>query len=283
MVDPALARTMWTLFEPLHAVTYFTPQARAAFEAAGLRGFWRGYFAGRAAPLGPVDAAPVRALFFGFAPPMVARALPDVWQRAAPERVLAARVEGAVLALDAAGVGPPEAVAEAGDLLAEVARAVDTEGRALAAANAALPWPDAGPARLWHAATVLREHRGDGHMAALLTAGFDGCESVVWRGARDDGREWLQMARGWTDDDWAAGQERLVRRGWLDEAGRVTDPGRRVYEQVEATTDRLAARPWESLHEADRQRLAALLRPLVEAAATALPYPNPIGLPRPSA
>ena len=59
----AAARRMWTLFEPVHVVTYFSPEGRDAFEAAGLRGFWRGYFAGRAAPLGRTGAAPVVAIF----------------------------------------------------------------------------------------------------------------------------------------------------------------------------------------------------------------------------
>src|SRR5574342_764117 len=95
------ARRMWVLFESVHAVTYFAPEARAAFEAAGLRGFWRGYFAGRAAPLGPVNAAPVIALFNSFSPSMVQRAIPDVWTRAMPDAALAARVDGAASALRA--------------------------------------------------------------------------------------------------------------------------------------------------------------------------------------
>lgn len=86
---------MWTLFEPIHAVTYFAPEARAAFEEAGLRGFWRGYFAGRAAPLGPTGAAVVTASFFNFAPAFVARAIPAVWDLIAPEDALATRLAGA--------------------------------------------------------------------------------------------------------------------------------------------------------------------------------------------
>src|SRR5262245_8182989 len=89
-------RAMWAVFEPIHVVTYFSAQARDALTAAGLRGFWRGYFAGRAAPLGPVPAAPVLASFFSFAPSMVTRALPEVWTMAAPELVLKARSDGAV-------------------------------------------------------------------------------------------------------------------------------------------------------------------------------------------
>src|SRR5689334_3792199 len=174
------ARRMWTLFEPVHVVTYFAPEARAAFEAANLRGFWRGYFAGRSAPLGPVDAAPVIALFFGFAPAMVSRALPDVWSRATPAESLAARLAGARASLSPLfdGAGP---IDEAADLLRAAATAVPTGGRALGAANAALPWPDDALGVLWHAATILREQRGDGHVAALLVAGLDGAEAGVWR------------------------------------------------------------------------------------------------------
>src|SRR5205823_7591950 len=139
-----------------------------AFEDAGLRGFWRGYFAGRAAPLGAVGAATVVASFFNFAPAMVARAVPDVWQRAAPADVLRARTDGAVAALDRLLAGQPAgAVAEAAELLTAATTGLDTAGRVLGAANAALDPPAAPVGRLWHASTVLREHRGDGHVAAL--------------------------------------------------------------------------------------------------------------------
>src|SRR5215510_1183120 len=131
-----VARRMWTLFEPVHTVTYFAAEARAAFEAAGLRGFWRGYFAGRAAPLGRVEAAPVIALFNSFAPQMVQRAIPDVWTRATPEEALVARVEGATGALRTlAGSMNERDVAEAADLAERAASLTRTSGRALGAAN----------------------------------------------------------------------------------------------------------------------------------------------------
>src|SRR5688572_30073430 len=144
-----IARRMWTMYEPLHDVTYFTPESREQFEAAGLRGFWRGYFAGRSAPLGAVGAAPVTASFFSFAPSMVERALPDVWSRATPQAALDARREGAVAALKRL-LGEQD-VTEAADLLSTAASHVDTAGRVLAAANAALETPDDPLARLWHA------------------------------------------------------------------------------------------------------------------------------------
>lgn len=286
-------RRLWSLFEPLHAVTYFTPEAAAAFEAAGLTGFWRRYFAGRAAALGPVGPGPVTAAFFGFAPAMVSRAFPGVWSRISPAAALEAREAGAVAALtslfadrqaDLAVPDPRLRVSEAADALSAAARLIDTPGRVLAGAYADLPWPHEPVARLWHAATVLREHRGDGHVAALLTAGVDGCESLVWRVGLDGGalREVTQPARGWTDDEWQAAAGRLERRGWLTAGGRATDAGRAAYEQVEALTDRLAAGPWERLGAAGTERCAALLAPLAERAWAALPDDNPIPLRRPA-
>src|SRR5262249_12067381 len=166
---------MWTLFEPVHDVTYFAPEARAAFEAAGLRGFWRGYFAGRSAPLGRISAAPVTASFYTFAPAMVSRALPAVWDLASPQDALRAREAGAVVALGGRLAGKDGAVRVAADKLAQAAADLACWGRVLAGANAVLPVPDEPLARLWHAATVLREHRGDGHFAALVAADVDGC------------------------------------------------------------------------------------------------------------
>lgn len=281
MGSDSVQRQAWALFEAVHAVTYFDPVARARFEAAGLRGFWRGYFAGRSAPLGAIGAGPVTAAFFGFAPAMVARALPDVWTRVTPEAALAARLEGARAALAGLLAGIPAAdVAEAAEALSAAARAVDLPGRVLAAANADLPWPDDPIGRLWHAATILREQRGDGHVAALLTAGVDGGESVVWRSALEGGamRARMQTARGWTDDQWQAASERLAGRGWLTTAGTPTGAGQAAYAQVEALTDQLAAGPWRRLGADTTGRCIQLLEPLAARAGTVLPVDNPIPL-----
>jgi hypothetical protein len=281
MRSPSVERRLWSLFEPVHAVTYFTAHAARAFEEAGLRGFWRGYFAGRSAPLGAIGPGPVTAAFFGFAPAMVARALPDVWTRITPSAAIAARVAGARAALAELLAGAT-GVAEAADLLSAAARAVDLPGRVLAGAYADLPWPDADLDRLWHAATILREHRGDGHVAALLTAGVTGCESVVWRTAleTDLTRARVQRARGWTDDEWEAATDGLRSRGWLGTDGTATDPARIRYAQVEALTDRLAAGPWVHLGPDRTERCAQLLEPLAARVWTALPDDNPIPLRR---
>ena len=146
MTDAAhAARSMWTLFEPVHAVTYFAPQARAAFEQAGLRGFWRGYFAGRSAPLGPVSAAVVGASFFNFAPGMVARAVPGVWELISPEEALRVRVAGACQALGGLLAGQEAAAEAAAGLLWRAVGELDCAGRVLAAANVALPAAKDGP------------------------------------------------------------------------------------------------------------------------------------------
>ena len=280
---------MWTLFEPIHAVTYFAPEARSAFERAGLRGFWRGYFAGRAAPLGPVGAAVVGAAFFNFAPAFVSRAIPGVWQLISPEQALRTRLNGAVDALGGLLAGREAQAAAAADLLCRAAGEADCAGRVLAAANVALPASAAadgssqvsGLARLWQAATVLREHRGDGHFAALAAADIDGCEAVVLRCGLDLRREDMQPIRGWTDEQWAGAHARLADRGWVGAGGKLTSAGRQAHAAVEAATDRAAARPWARLGAETADELATLLTPLTQACAASMPYPSPVGVPVP--
>ncbi len=272
---------MWTLFEPIHAVTYFAPEARSAYEQAGLRGFWRGYFAGRAAPLGAASAAIVTASFFNFAPAFVARAVPGVWDLATPDEALRTRMAGATEALQNLLAGRETDAATAADLLWRAIGELDFSGRVLAAANAALPVPEGGLARLWQAATVLREHRGDGHFAALAAADIDGCEAVALRCGLDLLREDLQPVRGWTDEAWDDALSRLAGRGWVGGDGELTSAGREAHAAVESATDWAAARPWARLGPEATAEIVNVLTPLAQACATALPYPNPVGLPAP--
>jgi hypothetical protein len=268
------ARVMWRLFEPIHTVIYFVPTARTPFEDAGLRGFWRGYFAGRAAPLGRVGAAPVVASFFGFAPSMVERALPAVWELITPADALRARLAGASAALRELLAGREAEVTRAAEVLEHAIEGLDGAGRVLAAANMALAVPDEPYSRLWHAATVLREHRGDGHVAALVAAGVGGGESLVLRAGLDIPRQSLQPVRGWTDEQWEQARSRLVARGWLDGAGVITAEGKQRYQEIEDVTDAVAAQPWSGLDAGS----IALLEPLAAVCAAQMPSPNPIGL-----
>jgi hypothetical protein len=272
---------MWTLFEPVHAVTYFAADARSAYERAGLRGFWRGYFAGRAAPLGAANAAVVTASFFNFAPAFVARAVPGVWELITPADALRVRLEGATAALRVLLAGQEAAAAAAADLLWRAIGELDFAGRVLGAADAALPVPEDGLARLWQAATVLREHRGDGHFAALATADIDGCEAVALRCLMDLRRELMQPVRGWTDEAWGDALARLAARGWVDGDGNLTVAGRDAHAAVEAATDEAASRPWARLGPEVAAEIVRVLTPLARACASVLPFPSPIGLPGP--
>jgi hypothetical protein len=274
---------MWTLFEPIHAVTYFAPQARSAYELAGLRGFWRGYFAGRAAPLGAASAAVVTASFFNFAPAFVARAIPGVWELITPDEALRVRMAGATEALRSLLAGREADAAAAADLLWRAIEELDFSGRVLAAANAALPVRQDGLAGLWQAATLLREHRGDGHFAALAAADIDGCEAVALRCCLDLRREDLQPVRGWTDEAWDEALARLAERGWVGADGELTSAGREAHAAVENATDWAAARPWARLGSEATAEIAAVLTPLARACASVLPYPNPVGVPAPGA
>lgn len=277
-----LARGMWTLIEPVHAVTYFGPQALTAFTELGLRGFWRGYFAGRSAPLGEASPQVVTAVFHTFAPSFVARAVPGIWDLTTPANALAARVDGAARALSALPAARDTATSEIADLLCAATEDLDCSGRALAAANSALPAPDHELGRLWWAATLLREHRGDGHFAALTAAGIDGCEAIVLRCAMDLEREPMQRMRGWTDEQWEAARARLIDRGWLTGDGALTDAGRRAHADVENATDRAASRPWARLGADRTAHLSEKMLPLASACAALPPFTSPSGVPAPA-
>jgi len=278
------ARRLWRALEPYHAVVYFAPEPQAACTDLGTRGYWMSYFAQRAAPLGAASPQLITAVFYGFAPRLVARAVPDTWKVASPQRFLAVRLEAVDAALHrllGADVLRSPAVTEAAELAREAALAAPTAGRPLGAANAALPWPDSPHLVLWHAQTVLREQRGDGHVAALLTAGLDPVESLVLFAAdiaMDP--DWMRTRRGWTEEEWVAGVERLVARGLLEADGALTAAGRALRVEVEEHTDALADPAVAALGDVRAARLAELVEPLVGAivAGDSFMRDNPMGL-----
>ncbi|MET8147212.1 hypothetical protein ACIBSW_11770 [Actinoplanes sp. NPDC049668] len=275
-LEPALVRTAWRTAEPIHGMIYFAPEAHQRYAALGLQGR-TGYFASRAAAFGPVGAETVIATFFNFNPALVRAAIPAAWRIATPDDILRTRLEAADAALRRACepdlLASPE-MAEAASLARRAAESASEhpEGRPLFAATSALPWPKEPHLVLWHAQTLLREYRGDGHVAALLLTGRSGIEALVLHAAT--GRvapEVLRRTRGWSTDEWEAAADRL-RSGGLVEAGdepALTEAGRAQRQWVEDRTDLLAAPAYAVLGSAGCTRLAELAGPISRAVSEA--------------
>lgn len=283
--DVPTVRTLWTRIEALHAVTYFAEESTAAARAAGLRGFWMGYFGFRAAPLGTASAEQVGDAFYNFAPAMVERAIPDAWGFASPPLLVDARVVAAASALRRL-VEPVERLAP--DLIDVMRLAVEHApsfaSMPLFNANRELPRRDDPVEELWQMCTTLREHRGDGHVAALRDHGISGCEAHILFAA-DSGidRALLRDNRGWSEAAWDGCVAGLVDRDLLDSVGNLTPRGRAIRSAVETQTDRSAADPWKEIPEVEvvqvLRDLSILAREIVDHGP--IPFPNPMGLPRP--
>jgi hypothetical protein len=263
-----LARRLFGLTEPIAMVLYAAPEPTAEVMALGYRNYWDTYFAGRAAPLGRVPAEVVHAIFYNFADGEVARHIPHVWDIATPEAVLAARERGAAAAVRRilADLTDSPGVARAADLATLAATSARFEGRPLFAAHRTLPIPDEPVARLWHAANLLREHRGDGHVVALVSEGIGGLEShalhAVSQGMPAEKFGRIHHLPAATLANLSAG---MRARGLLDEAGRITESGRATKERVEGLTDDLAAPAYQSLAPTELDQLIADLEPLAAA------------------
>jgi hypothetical protein len=266
-MEPA-ARRLYQLVEPIHLVTYFSDEPTQALMALGLRNYWDGYFAGRAAPLGLVPAEVVHAVFYNFAPGEVSRHIPRVWHITSPQEALAARQQGSVAALrrilddlaDAAGL------ARAAELAMKAATSAPTEGRVLYAALRTLAVPEDPVARLWHAATLLREHRGDGHTAALVAAGIGGTQAHVLH-ALSQGipAEKFGRVHHLPSSRLTAVVDGMRRRGLVDTSGRLSAAGRETKERIEALTDDLAAPAYRSLPAGELAQLVTDLTPITAA------------------
>lgn len=281
--SPALARRFFDRLEPIHGVTYFAPEPRAALDALGYRGFWMGYFAARSAPLGIVPAEVVAAAFYNFTTERVAKALPAVWDQASPATLLQVRSDSAVAALRRSGVTDSEATRLAAELTAKAARTAPLDGRPLYAANRALPWPEDPIAKLWHAVTLLREQRGDAHIAVLVAEGISGRQSNVLHAAAGRvPREMIMRSRDYDDEQWARYVEQLRSRGWLDAQGELTDAGRDIKQAIEDRTDALALGALGELTDDEITTLFRVLTPITRlvVAAGDVPAATPMGLNR---
>jgi hypothetical protein len=271
-VDPIVSRKNWRALEPVHAQVYFSPENFEEYAALGYdvkANPLAGYFPARAAAMGAVNAATVQATFFNFSEIAVVFGMDKAWEIATPEQLIAARYRGVDRTLRRL----------CGDLLdsPDVERAVElartaTEGctpygRPLYAGNAALEWPDTPHLQLFHAVTLLREFRGDGHIAALVSEGVTGLQAAIMHVAQGDAwtREPLRKTRVYTSEQWDEACVVLRERGWLDESDQFTETGAAVRQRIEDQTDVLALPPWEHLGEEGCEQLRALVRPLSKA------------------
>ncbi len=242
-----------------------------------------GYFAARSAPLGMVAPEVVTAIFYNFAPERVAKALPAAWQIAEPEAALRARQESAVAALRRYGLDADENISTAAELAGKAARHASLDGRPLFAANRALPWPDDPLAALWHATTLLREHRGDAHVAVLSAGGISGREcNVLHAAAGEVPREYMARARDYDEAEWRHHEQQLAQRGLLNADGSLTTAGRELKDAIESTTDALALSVLDALSDDEVEALFQALTPITRAVVAGgdLPAMTPMGLRR---
>jgi hypothetical protein len=260
-----MARRMFELVEPIGVIPYSADEPNEAMFALGFTNYWDTYFAGRAAPLGLAPAEVVHALFYNFAPGEVARHIPKVWRTTTPEAAIAARRRGCANALRQIlgdRVDTP-AFARATELLTKAATSAPYEGRPMYAALLALAVPDGVVVRLFHAASLLREHRGDGHVVALVAEGVGGLEAhALFALAMDLPAEKFGRIHHLPPAQLAAVIGGMRDRGLIGADGWLTGHGRAVHERVEALTDDLAAKPYESLEPGELDELATLLEPL---------------------
>jgi len=275
----SLVRSAHNATNSLHSLIYFAPETEHYLTGVGLRGNRMCYFAGRAAPMGAVGAGVVAATFYNFNPALVARSIPDAWELATPVAVIDARY----VAVDAAltrllgedVIASPDMRTLAG-LVREAAGACAPEGRPLYAGNADLSWPDAPHLVMWHALTLLREHRGDGHIAALSVAGLSGIEALLTHTKTGKGflTEFAKASRGWSEQEWDAAEAGLTARGLLDGDGALSEAGQALRARVEADTDRMAAAPWQHLGDERTEEVIRIAKTLSRSVAAAGAFPQ---------
>ncbi|KQW14054.1 hypothetical protein [Streptomyces sp. Root369] len=278
VLEPRAGRRCHNPLNSLHAAHYFSPDLGRELAAIGVTHPRAVNFAVRAAALGPVGPGAVTAAFYNYKHELVAEHVPAVWRTATPEQVLAARaraVDTTLRRLLGEQAVASDEMAEAARLALRATQACSRAARPLYSAHADLPVPQEPHLAFWHAATLLREHRGDGHLAALMSAGLDGLEALVTHTATGRGMtpSWVFTTRGWTRQEWDAAVGRLRERGLLDADGELTEQGAALRDGIEAETDRLDRAPYEHLGAEDVRRLTELAIGFARTATAAGAYP----------
>lgn len=261
-MDLDLVAKLGTVTNSTHGFIYFSESAGAAYEELGLTGRQQ-YFASRGAAFGAVPAEVVIATFFNFNPEIVRQAIPAAWDVADPAEIQAVRMRAAGAQLAALEALPAADVAEATDLAGRMVDGVTDEGRPLAGANRAVPEPDDPWQRLWQRLTIVREWRGDGHVAALAAGPVTALEALVLHAATGQvPRAGLQATRQWSDEAWDATVASLAERGLVESDGSFTEQGRSFRDDIERRTNVAAAPLVDAIGPDDTRRLIDLLKPV---------------------
>lgn len=267
----AAARRLGSVLEPIAGQVYFSPECHANYVALGFAaspGEANGvalpdgpaYFTSRGSLLGQVPGQVVAAAFGVFNPDAVVAAVTAGWALTDAATICRARDDGAIAQLRRILGDEPDGIRRTHELLSHAVAPLRPEGRALFAGLLAQPTPDTILGQVWRLADTLREYRGDSHIAAWISAGFDATEigmlSELWWGlpARSYSR-----TRAWTDAQFDAAGERLAARGMLDD-GALTEAGRAAREAVELDTDAQMAGALGAL-DGDVGELCDLLEP----------------------
>jgi len=264
-VQTQIARAMFQVYEPIVLTGSGAPELQTICKQLGLSEHRMSYYAVRAAALGRVAAEVVSATFYHHTVEMVSPAIPLAWSIASPERIVAARFEAVDQALRRLLPQQIESaeIVEAVELVREAMVGCSIAGRPLFAAHAALPWPSEPHVALWHGLNLFREHRGEGHTSAVMAARLTPEQTapllIAATGEARDGRSWR-----WPDDVWNQAVAELQERGWLDDAGGLTDEGLAARTRIEEETDGLALGPWLQLGKERTHRLWTLLRDLLQ-------------------
>ena len=275
----SLTRSAHNATNSLHSLIYFAPETEHYLTGVGLQGNRMCYFAGRAAPMGAVGPGVVTATFYNFNPALVAQSIPAAWELATPAAVIDARyaaVDAALTRLLGEEVIASADMLTLAGLVRAATAACTPEGRPLYAGNADLSWPDAPHLVMWHALTLLREHRGDGHIAALACAGLSGIEAIVTHTKTGKGflTEFAKTSRGWSEQEWDAAEAGLRARGLLDRENALTEAGQALRAKLEADTDRMAAAPWQHLGDERTEEVVRIAKAMSRAVAAAGAFPE---------
>ncbi len=278
MTSP-LARRVHNATNALHSLIYFAPETEDRLVAAGLEAGRMCYFAGRSAPMGAASGGVVAATFYNFNPALVARCIPRAWELASPAAVIDARFAAADAALSR--LLGPEVIASAdlstiAGLVREAAGACSAEGRPLYAGHAGLDWPGAPHLVLWHGLSLLREHRGDGHVAALVASGLSGIEALITHVATGQGflPGFARSSRGWSSQTWDQAVAGLIARGLVEADDALTPAGQELRADVEAATDRMAAAPWRHLGDQRTEEVIRIGKALTRLVVAAGAFPG---------